>query len=75
MDSVSQADMRRMAERLRIIAENSAIRGELFKDVEVTVSIGGTKIRTDDSYESLMDRLAVNLKTAKSKGGNSSHVK
>lgn len=75
VDSVSQTDMRRMAEKLRIIAENSAIRGELFKDVEVTVSIGGTKVRTDDSYDSLMERLTAHLKEAKSKGGNSSRVK
>jgi diguanylate cyclase (GGDEF)-like protein/PAS domain S-box-containing protein len=62
--------LKRVGEKLRLIAENSALRGETFKDVDVSVSVGGTNVRTDDTFEEVMKRLQQNLKTAKSRGGN-----
>lgn len=62
--------LKEVGEKLRVISENSALRGETFKDVDVSVSVGGTKVRTDDTFDEMMMRLQQNLKTAKSRGGN-----
>lgn len=71
----SNKHMKAISERIRIIAENSALRGELFRDIEVTVSVGGTKVKHEDNLDSILDRALEQLKTAKSKDGNHTFVK
>ncbi|MBE0450307.1 MAG: sensor domain-containing diguanylate cyclase [Clostridia bacterium] len=71
----SSKHMKAISEKIRIIAENSALRGELFRDIDVTVSVGGTKVNHEDNLESIIYRVLEQLKTAKSKDGNHTFVK
>ncbi len=71
----SQKHMKAMSEKIRLIAENSALRGEMFKDIDVTVSVGGTKASRDDNLESILYRVLEQLKNAKSRDGNHTFVK
>lgn len=67
---VTNEHMQKLCERIRILAEGSVLRNETFRDIEFTVSVGGTVIRKGDTQQSVMDRVADRLKRAKSKGGN-----
>lgn len=71
----SQKHMKAISEKIRLIAENSVLRGEMFKDVDVTVSVGGTKASYDDNLESILYRVLEQLKNAKSRDGNHTFVK
>lgn len=71
----SQKHMKAISEKIRIVAENSALRGEMFKDIDVTVSVGGTKVNHDDNLDSIIYRVLKQLKIAKSKDGNHTFVK
>lgn len=59
-------------EKIRIMSENSSLRGHEPQEINMSVSVGATLSRPDDTFETLMDRLKDRLKKAKSKGGNSS---
>lgn len=71
----SHKHMKAISEKIRIVAENSALRGEMFKDIDVTVSVGGTKVNHEDNLESILYRVLEQLKTAKSRDGNHTFVK
>lgn len=64
-----------LCEKIRVLSEGSTLRNNAFKDIDFTVSVGGTIIRADDTIEVVMDRLSSRLKRAKKRGGNTSVVK
>jgi len=64
-----------LAEKIRMISENSSLRGETFKDIEVTVSVGATLVHQDDTVDKLTSRSYELMKKSKAKGGNSITVK
>jgi len=67
---VTNDHMQKLCERIRILAEGSVLRNDKYKDIEFTVSVGGTVIRKGDTSETILVRLSDRLKRAKSKGGN-----
>lgn len=72
---VSNEGIYLLCEKIRILSEGSTLRSSAFKDIDFTVSVGGTIIRTDDTVTDVMDRLTARLKRAKKRGGNNSVVK
>lgn len=62
--------LKNYGERLRIVMENTTLRGIAFKEVDITVSIGGTLVRPRDTTPSILDRAMTYLKKSKSRGGN-----
>lgn len=67
--------LKMLAEKIRMISENSSLRGETFKDIEVTVSVGATLVHQDDTVDKLTNRSYELMKKSKAKGGNSITVK
>ncbi len=67
--------LKMLAEKIRMISENSSLRGETFKDIEVTVSVGATLVHQDDTIDRLTSRGYELMKKSKEKGGNSITVK
>jgi len=53
IDSIDS--LRRIAEKLRILVQNSVIRSESY-DIQVTISLGATMALEDDSFISLVNR-------------------
>ncbi len=74
-EGVRHDSLKMLAERIRMISENSSLRGETFKDIEVTVSVGATVVHRDDTAEKLTQRSYELMKKSKSKGGNAITVK
>ncbi|GAU78087.1 diguanylate cyclase/phosphodiesterase [Fusibacter sp. 3D3] len=62
--------LKMLAEKIRMISENSSLRGETFKDIEVTVSVGATLVQQDDTALKLTERCYERVKRSKGKGGN-----
>lgn len=67
--------LKMLAEKIRMISENSSLRGETFKDIEVTVSVGATLVHHDDTALKLTTRCYERVKKSKGKGGNNITVK
>lgn len=64
-----------LCEKIRVLSEGSTLRNSAFKDVDFTVSVGGTVIRNEDDINQIVERLYARLKKAKIRGGNNSVVK
>jgi len=65
----------KICDKIRIISESSMLRNTPFRDVDISVSIGGSLIRREDDAQILLDRVHGYLKKAKMKGGNNCVVK
>ncbi|MCA9524160.1 MAG: sensor domain-containing diguanylate cyclase [Myxococcales bacterium] len=61
--------LRMLAERLRMLVERSGLRDEA-RSVKVTISLGATMVRSDDSLESLVKRADDLMYRAKTGGRN-----
>jgi len=72
---IKNEGLKMLAEKIRMISENSSLRGETFKDIEVTVSVGATLVHQDDTALKLTTRCYDRVKRSKKKGGNSITVK
>lgn len=72
---VSNEGIYLLCEKIRVLSEGSTLRNSAFKDIDFTVSVGGTLIRADDTLEKIVERLSARLKRAKIRGGNNSVVK
>lgn len=68
--NVTSNGLKALGEQLRIVMENTTLRGKLFKDVDLTVSVGGTMVRPRDTGETMIERALGSLKRSKAKGGN-----
>ncbi len=68
--NISSNRLKDMGEKLRIVMENTSLRGQAFKEVDMTVSIGGTLIRPRDTTTVILDRAMDFLRKSKSRGGN-----
>ena len=68
---ITNEQLLKQCEKIRVLSEGSTLRNESFKDIDFTVSVGGTVVRKGDTIEVLMSRLGERLKKAKIKGGNS----
>lgn len=62
--------LKNYGERLRIVMENTTLRGIAFKEVDITASIGGTLVRPRDTAVLIFERAMSYLKKSKSRGGN-----
>lgn len=67
---INSNNLKNFGERLRIVMENTTLRGIAFKEVDMTVSIGGTLVRPRDTVESILQRAMEFLKKSKTQGGN-----
>lgn len=66
--------LKEKGEKLRIVMENTSLRSQTFKEVSLTVSIGGTLFRPRDSAESIVERALYFVKKSKIRGGNRSAI-
>jgi diguanylate cyclase (GGDEF)-like protein len=67
--NVDELQLRTSAERLRIMVQNAGFRlGS--KTIRVTVSIGGTLVKTDDSEKSILNRIDDYMYQCKKAGRN-----
>ena len=64
-----------VCEKIRVVSEGSVLRNMPSKDIDFSVSIGGSLIHQEDDLQNLVDRVHAYLKKAKIKGGNSCVVK
>lgn len=62
--------LKNYGERLRLVMEYTSLRGVAFKEVDLTVSIGGTLVRPRDTVSLIIERAMDYLKKSKSRGGN-----
>lgn len=69
--NVSNDALKLLSEKVRVLSEASAVRGGELGEIDFTVSVGGSVIRSGDSIEALIKRVSERLKKAKCKGGNS----
>lgn len=72
---VSNEAVHLLCEKIRVLSEGSTLRNSTFKEVDFTVSVGGTVIRKEDTLDQVIDRLNSRLKKAKIRGGNNCVVK
>ncbi|WP_207736221.1 sensor domain-containing diguanylate cyclase [Fusibacter ferrireducens] len=72
---IKSGALKMLAERIRMISENSSLRGETFKDIEVTVSVGATLVHQDDTALKMTTRCYERVKKSKAKGGNNITMK
>lgn len=70
LTGINHEGLKMLAEKIRMISENSSLRGETFKDVEVTVSVGATIVNPTDDITVLTSRSYKLMKRSKSRGGN-----
>lgn len=68
-------DLEKVAERLRKLVMASSYRTDRGETLTVTVSIGGTLYRKEDSVKSLVDRADQNMYQAKQNGRNRCQIK
>jgi len=68
--SLSKEQLFSTAETIRMLSEGSALRNATFKDIDVTVSIGATHYRKQETIDNMIMRAYDNLKSSKRKGGN-----
>lgn len=73
--NLSKESLGTVCDKIRVVSEGSVLRNMPTKDIDFSVSVGGSLIRQDENIQSLIDRLHDNLKKAKIKGGNSCVVK
>ena len=67
--NVDELQLRTSAERLRIMVQNAGLRlGS--KTIRITVSIGGTLVKTDDSEKSILNRIDDYMYQCKKAGRN-----
>jgi len=66
---VDARQLKDVAEKIRLLVEKSSISVE-GKSIEVTISIGATLVRKDDTVETLMKRVDELMYKSKSEGGN-----
>lgn len=67
---VSKLELEAIAEKIRILIENSILREEGGKRYNITVSIGGSLISSLDDIESLIKRADENMYVSKKNGKN-----
>lgn len=68
---VTNASLNMVCEKIRVLSEGSCLRTSGFSDIDITVSIGASVVRKDDTVEKILARVSERLKKAKRKGGNS----
>ncbi len=66
----NQHELEQIAEKLRMLVENSVLREQGGQEYRVTISIGGTVIRPEDSVASIIDRADAAMYLSKEKGRN-----
>lgn len=71
-NGITRKMLNQQCEKIRIMSENSSLRGYDPQEINMSVSVGATLSRPEDTFETLIERLKDRLKKAKSKGGNSS---
>lgn len=69
-NGISKDQLKSVSEEIRILSEGSALRGAIYKDVDVTVSVGATLYHHGENIDTLMERAYSCLKSSKRKGGN-----
>jgi diguanylate cyclase (GGDEF)-like protein len=70
---VNEPQMKAIAEKLRRLVEHNSLITEK-GEIGVTISIGGTLTRPDDTVTSLLERAAAALQESKSEGKNRSTI-
>lgn len=73
--NISKDAFIKICDRIRVVSEGSVLRNTPFKDIDFSVSIGGSRVRRDDDFHTLINRVTEQLKKAKIRGGNNSVVK
>ncbi|MDZ4195891.1 MAG: GGDEF domain-containing protein, partial [Candidatus Izemoplasmatales bacterium] len=74
VDVSNQTELFKIAERLRHVVMSSGYQVENGKSISVTVSIGGTLIRNDDTMSTLIARADELMYEAKRNGRNQSKI-
>ncbi|MDI6453801.1 sensor domain-containing diguanylate cyclase [Peloplasma aerotolerans] len=74
VDVTSIDDLLKIAERLRRVVEASSYHFENGKTIQVTISIGGTLAKPEDSAKTLIARADENMYFAKQNGRNQSKI-
>ncbi len=69
LTGIDEGDMKRIAESMRMIIENSALRKNNM-DLHITISIGSTLANSEDSIESIVKRADSLLYRSKESGRN-----
>lgn len=67
---VSNKSLKHVCDKIRVLSEGSSLRTVDFSDIDITVSIGASVVRKDDTVDKIINRVSDRLKKAKSKGGN-----
>lgn len=67
---VSNESLNMVCEKIRILSEGSSLRNTGYSDIDVSVSVGASVVRKDDTVDKIIIRVSERLKKAKSKGGN-----
>ncbi len=73
--NLSKEALATICDKIRVVSEGTVLRNLPTKDIDFSVSVGGTMIRQEEDIESLIERVHTYLKKAKIKGGNSCVVK
>ncbi len=73
--NLSKEALATICDKIRVVSEGTVLRNMPTKDIDFSVSIGGTLIRLEEDLENLIERVHTYLKKAKIKGGNSCVVK
>lgn len=68
--NITSNGLKVLGERLRIVMENTSLRGRTFKEVDLTVSVGGTLVRPRDTVDTIVSRAMESVRKSKAKGGN-----
>ncbi|GAB6107156.1 GGDEF domain-containing protein [Fusibacter bizertensis] len=67
---VSNRSLEHVCDKIRVLSEGSSLRTSEFSDIDITVSVGASVVRKDDTVDKIINRVSERLKKAKSKGGN-----
>lgn len=73
--NISKDALVKICDRIRVVSEGSVLRNTANKDINFSVSIGGSLGHSDDDLHHLIGRVQAQLKKAKIRGGNNSVVK
>lgn len=71
---VSRLELEAIAEKIRVLVENSVIRENNGSRYSITVSIGGTIINDNDDIETIIKRADENMYISKKNGRNSATI-
>ena len=71
---VSRLELEAIAEKIRVLIENSVIRENNRSRYSITVSIGGTIINDNDDIETIIKRADENMYISKKNGRNSATI-